>query len=179
MIEMDPATIDLDMACRMTGAWDAQFADEKPYTYKSRFFRKIIDFDELAAIKPPKGYGIDVDRDIRIRTTSFRGISPGAIHYYCSIDNNFLSLTKEGYHVSGYLGGLKLGRIFTLPGLDVNRMVTAEDLADKYADWDGYKVGDFTHRWYSTKNAIECAKACVRLRFRNYGKIVVDDVGEC
>ena len=176
MIEMDPATIDLDMACRMTGSWPEE---DKPLTYKSDRFPRVIDFDEIAAIKPPKGYGIDVDRDIRIVTTSFRGISPGAIHYYCHIDLYGPSLTRDGCHVSGYLGGLKVGKIFKSPRFDVNRIVTAEDLAEKYADWDGYNVGDITHRWYSTKNAIECAKACVRLRFRNYGKIVVDDVGEC
>ena len=174
MIEMDPETIDFDMACRMTAAWPI----DEPLTYKSNHFPKVIDFDELAKIKPPRGYGIEVYRDITIRTTSFRGVCPGAVHYYCDIDFYGLSLTKGRYSVSGYLDGLKLGGIFTSRGLNVCRPLTEEDLADKYSDWSGYSVGDFTHRWYSTKNAIECAKACIRHRFRNYGEVRIDDIGE-
>lgn len=178
-MEINPETIDLEMACRMTRSLVSLFPDDKPYTYKSDYFRNIIDFDELAAIKPPKGYGVKLwNRNITIRTTSFRGLSPGAIHYYCDIQFYGPSLMQGDYSVSGYLGGLKLGRIFNMHQIDVNRPVTEDDLADKYADWDGYHVGDMTHRWYSTKNAIECAKACVKLRFRNYGEIRIDDVEE-
>lgn len=175
---VDPGSIDLDLACRMSGAWDSHFADDKPYTYKSDFYRAVIDFDELAKIKPPKGYGIEVYRDITIWTSSFRGMCPGAVHYYCNIRFYGPSLTRNGCSVSGYLGGLKVGRIFTSKELNVNRPVTKEDLSDKYADWDGYQVGDMTHRWYSTKNAIECAKRIVELRFRNYGEITVEDCEE-
>lgn len=173
---VDPATIDLDLACKMSGL--SYFADNKPYTYKSDYYHAVIDFDELAKIKPPKGYGISVDRDIAIETSSFRGLCPGAVHYYCNIHLYGLSLTRNGYCVSGYLGGLKVGRVFTNKILSVNRPVTKEDLSEKYVDWDGYEVGDMTHRWYSTKNAIECAKRIIELRFRNYGNITVEDCHE-
>lgn len=176
--KIDPQSIDLDMALAMSGAWDSHFADNKPYTYKSDFFRAIIDFDEFASIKPPKGYGIGVSRDIKIRTSSFRGLCYGAVHYYCDIDFCGPYLTKNGNGVCGYLGGLKVGRIFTCKTLNVNRPVTKEDFADKYADWDGYDVGDMTHRWYDTKNAIECAKRIVEIRFRNYGELTVEDCNE-
>jgi len=174
MIEMNPDTIDFEMACRMTGA---SYTIDEPLTYKSNFFPRVIDFDELARIKPPRGYGFEVSRDLTIRTSSFRGLCWNAVHYYCDIDSYGLSLKKGDCIVGGYLGGLKLGRICRSINLQVNRIVTEEDLKDKFSDWDGYSVGDFTHRWYSSKNAIECAKACIKQRFRNYGKIRIDDGG--
>ena len=176
--KINPSSIDLDMACKMSGAWDSHFEGDKPYTYKSDFFHAIIDFDEFAKIKPPKGYGIGVDRNIRISTSSYRGLCPGAVHYYCDIYFHGPYLTRDNCSVSGYLGGLKVGRIFTCKTLNVNRPVTKEDFADKYADWDGYDVGDMTHRWYDTKNAIECARQIVKLRFKNYGEINIDDCNE-
>ena len=182
MNEINPESIDLEMAWRMTRSLVSLFPDNKPYTYKSDNFRKVIDFDELAAIKPPKGYGIEVWRDITIRTSSFRGLCPEAVHYYCTIQYHGPSLTRfeNGVYCSvfGYVGKLKIGRIFGMHQIDVNRPVTEDDLADKRADWEGFHVGDFTHRWDSTKDAIECAKACVKLRFKNYGEIIIDDVEE-
>lgn len=178
MSKLNLESIDLEMAWKMAHNFASQFPDDKPYTYKSDFFHKVIDFDEIAAIKPPKGYGIEVWRDITIRTTSFRGMCPGAVHYYCTINFYGPSLMQSNCSVAGYLGGLKIGRIFGMHHVDVNRPVTEDDLADEQADWEGYHVGDFTHRWYSTKDAIECAKACVKLLFKNYGEITVDDVEE-
>lgn len=176
MSKINAESIDLEMAWRMTRSLESLFPDDEPYTYESDYFRKVIDFDELAAIKPPKGYGIEVWRNITIRTTSFRGICPGAVHYYCTINFYGPSLMRGDCSVCGYLGGLKVGRIFGGHSIDVNRPVTEDDLADKRADWEGFHVGDYTHRWDSTKDAIECAKACVKLRFKNYGEITIDDV---
>ena len=176
MTKINPESIDLEMAWRMTRSLVSLFPDDKPYTYKSDSFRKVIDFDELAAIKPPKGYGIEVWRDIRISTTTFRGLCLEAVHYYCTICFYGPTLSRGGYSVAGHLGRLKLGRIFGGHHIDVNRPVTEDDLADKRADWVGFHVGDYTHRWDSTKDAIECAKACVKLRFKNYGDITIDDV---
>ena len=178
MNKINPESIDLEMAWRMTRSLVSLFPDDKPYTYKSDYFRKVIDFDELAAIKPPKGYGIEVCRDITIRTTTFRGLCLEAVHYYCTIHFYGPSLIRGDCSVSGYLGGLKPGRIFGGHSIDVNRPVTEDDLADKYADWEGFHVGDYTHRWDLTKDAIEYAKACVKLRFKNYGEIRIDDVEE-
>ena len=59
--------------------------------------------------------------------------------------------------------------------MDVNRPVTAEDLADKRVDWVGYDVGDMTHRWYDPQNAVECAKRIIELRFKNYGEVETED----
>ena len=62
-----------------------------------------------------------------------------------------------------------------MQSMDVNRPLTEEDLADKSLDWEFYKVGDMTHRWYDIPNAIACARKIIELRFRNYGEIEVED----
>lgn len=178
MSKLNPESIDLEMTCQMVYNFAMLFPDDKPYTYKSDFFHKVVDFDELASIKPPKGYGIEVRRDITIRTSTFRGMCPEAVHYYCTINFYGPSLMQGDCSVAGHLGRLKIGGIFGMHRVELNRPVTEDDLADKRADWEGFHVGDYTHRWDSTKDAIECAKACVKLRFKNYGEIRIDDVEE-
>ena len=180
IVEIDPSSIDLDKALEMTmwsdHGWDKR--EPKRLTYKSNYFPKVIDFEELEKVKPPKGFGIAVlSRDLRIETTSFRGVCPGAVHYYCCIKFDGLSLVQGNSYISGATG-VDEGRIFGMRTMDVYRPVTEEDLADKYADWTGCRVGEMTHRWYDTKNAIECAKRIIELRFKNYGNIEVEDCDE-
>jgi len=175
-LKIDPLTIDLKKALEMT-LWNDYDADRR-LTYKSNHFPKVIDFDDIAKVRPPKGFDVKLfSRDIKIETSSYRGVCPGAVHFYCHIRFDGLSLISGGYSVSGATGAHE-GRIFGVQTIDVNRPVTAEDLADKYSDWTGYSVGDMTHRWYNTKNAIECARRIVELRFRNYGNIIAEDCDE-
>lgn len=178
--KIDPSAIDLDMALEMTLWSDHEWVKREPkrLTYKSNYFPKVIDFEELVRVKPPKGFSVEVfSRDLKIETTSYRGVCPRAIHYYCHIKFYGPSLIRGGCSIAGATG-VDEGRIFGMHTMDINRPVTDEDLADKYADWTGYKVGDMTHRWYDTENAIECAKRIVELRFRNYGELTVEDCNE-
>ena len=178
--KIDPLSIDMDKALEMTmwSDWSGRGGEPKRLTYKSNHFPKVIDFSELAKVKPPRGFGIELfSRDITIETSSYRGVCPGAVHYYCNIKFHALSLMKGRRYICGATGAHE-GRIFGCQSISVNRPVTAEDFADKYSDWDGYDVGDMTHRWYDTENAIECAKQIVKLRFKNYGEINVDDCNE-
>ena len=168
---LDPSTINLEMALRMTcGRFD------EPLTYKSNFLPQVIDFDELEKVKPPRGYRFKLfTRDLKIVISSFQGICPGASHYYCDIKFYGPSLYKGNTTGRGP-GWPKIGNIFQWGNtMNVYRPVTAEDLADKYADWTGYHVGDMTHRWYDTENAVECAKRIIELRFMNYGEIEVEN----
>lgn len=81
---IDPSTIDMKMALEMTyGKYG------EPLSLKCDKFPDVVDFDELEKIKPPRGYGIRVySRDLKIEMSSFRGICPGAVHYYCRIRFN-------------------------------------------------------------------------------------------
>lgn len=137
----------------------------------SNFFPKIIDFNELEKIKPPKGYKVEVySRELVISITSFNGMCPGAVHYYCDIKFSGPNLVRISDGCCGCGPSWpKVGRIFGSRTLNVSRPVTADDLADKHVDWHGYKVGDMTHRWTNVQNAIKCAKKVIKLRFRNYG----------
>ena len=169
---IDPSTIDLKMALEMTyGRYG------EPLSLKCDKFPDVIDFDELEKIKPPRGYRIKVySRDLKIEISSFRGICPGAVHYYCKIRFNGPDLVRKSDNSTGFGAGWpKKGRIFGLQSMDVNRPLMEEDLADKSVDWEFYKVGDMTHRWYDIPNAIACARKIIELRFRNYGEIEVED----
>jgi hypothetical protein len=175
---MSSAAIDLDMACRLTRSLGQSEVDVRRLTYKSDHFHKVIDFDELATIEPPEGYEITVDRDITIRINTFRGISPRAVHYYCDILFHGPSLKQGNYYVSGYIKGVDVGRIFRPQTMPVNRFVTEEDLKDNNSDWEGYFVGSLTHRWYSIEEAIERAQEIIKLRFKNYGEVIIDNRAE-
>ena len=177
MIEMDPATIDFDMACQMTGYWFGILEDGKRLTYKSDHFPKIIDFDQLAKIKPPKGYGIkQYDRDITIETSTFRGTCVEAVHYYCQLRFSGPSITQGENSICGHIPGVKkVGRIMGYQRMDLYRPVNEDDLKQTHSDWTGYSVGDMTHRWSTEKEAVDAALRVIPLRFRNYGKVYVDD----
>ena len=168
---IDPSTIDLEMALEMTCG---RFTE--PLSYKSDSLPHVIDFDELERVKPPKGYTFrQHSRDIRIEVTTFRGTCLGAVHYYCTIHFFGPSLCDKDGNSGFGAGWPKIGSIFGWNRMEVHRPVTAEDLADKYADWTGYHVGDMTYRWDDTQNAIECAKRIIELRFKNYGEVEVRD----
>lgn len=170
---IEPSRIGLHMALEMTCGYFTE-----PLSYKSNLLPHIIDFEELGKIKPPRGYRFDLySRDVKIEITTFRGMCPGAVHYYCGIKFWGPSLYKG--NVTGIGPGWpKIGRIFSHNRIDVNRPVLAEDIAEKHVDWTGYKVGDMTHRWYDTQNAIECARRIIELRFRNYGEVEVENYAD-
>ena len=169
-LDMDPSTIDLEMACAMTYGRLTE-----PLSYKANRFPQIIDFDELEKIEPPKGYTFKIySRDLKIDISTFRGMCPGAVHYYCQIEFHSPSLYKGNTTGFGY-GWPEVGKICRWQKMDENRPITERDLADKYVDWTGYRVGDMTHRWTNIQNAIKCAKKVIKLRFRNYGKIEVEN----
>ena len=182
---VDPASIDLDLAYRMTRGWHFDDPPDK-ISFEDDAFPKIIDFDELYAVKPPPGLKIDFaeDRDIRIVTSVFdRSIVLNSTHVF--LDIRFRTgwvTTEDGHSVyenpvtgkpwssdSPFNGFVRMG---------VDRRVTDEDLKYGEGDWTGFRVGDMVHRWSSSANAIECAKRIIELRFRNYGEIEIDDCEE-
>lgn len=182
---VDPATIDLELAYEMTRGWHF---GEPPETFslETDAFPKVIDFDELRKVKPPKGYKMDFrdDRDIRIVTSCFdRTIVWNSTHIFCDI--KFFTcyvLDKDGYSVfenpvtkKRWSGDSPFDGFVTMK---CDRRITEEDLKYGQGDWTGFSVGDMIHRWSSSANAIECAKRVVELRFKNYGNIEIEDCEE-
>lgn len=182
---VDPATIDLELAYEMTRGWNFGEPPES-FSFESDALPKVIDFDELRKVKPPKGYKIDFrdDRDIRIVTSCFdRSIVLDSTHIFCCIKFSTCYVTTEDGH-SVFENPVtkkrwKSGSPFDgFVKLDCDRRVTEEDLKYGQGDWTGFEVGDMIHRWSSSANAIECARRIVELRFRNYGNIEIEDCEE-
>lgn len=176
--------IDLNLAYRMSKGWAFSF-DRPPehLTLKRDEFPKIIDFEDYAKIKAPKGFRVVVPicRDIRIETSCFY-YAIGSTHtfldisfYGCCIERNdgcttfTNSVTGKQWRASSPFS--------YFVRISVDRPVTDDDLKYGEGDWSGFEVGDMVHRWSSSENAIECAKRIIELRFRNYGEIIVDDNG--
>lgn len=184
-IDVDPSSIDLKEAycmCSHRIEYAPPDGEGKPLTYESDEFPLVINFDDFKKIKPPEGYEIvEQSRTIRIKISSFVGYSIGAKHYYCDLkfDGPALKDKKDGFVYScgkpkGYVGS-GIGDIFGFHRVELYRRLTENDLSDKNIDWDYYDVGYLTHRWNNVKNAIACAKKVIKLRFRNYGKIIVEN----
>jgi len=181
---VNPETIDLDLAYRMSKGWTFSF-DEPPehLTLERDEFPKIIDFDDYAKIKAPKGYRVVVPtcRDIRIETSCFQ--------YVIGSTHTFLDISFHGCCIERDDGCMTFSNPVTgkkwrasspfsyFVRISVDRVVTDDDLKYGEGDWSGFEVGDMIHRWSSSENAIECAKRIIELRFRNYGEIIVDDNG--
>lgn len=182
---VNPASIDLDLAYRMTRGWHFDDPPDK-ISFEDDAFPKVIDFDELYAVKPPPGFKIDFvkDRDIRIVTSVFdRSIVWNSTHVFLDIRFHTGWVTTEDGHsvYKNPVTGKEWSSNSPFDGfvrMSVDRQVTEEDLKYGEGDWTGFRVGDLVHRWSSSANAIECAKRIIELRFRNYGEIEIDDCEE-
>lgn len=184
-VDIDPKSIDLKEAycmCSHKIEYTPPESEGKPLTYKTDVFPLVIDFDDFNKIKAPDGYEIiEARRTITIRISSFIGYSIGAKHYYCDLkfDGPMLKDKKDGFVYSFGKpfddAGKDIGDIFGRHKIELYRRLTEKDLSDKNIDWDYYDVGYMTHRWNNVKNAIACAKKVIKLRFKNYDKIIVDN----
>ena len=181
---IDPASIDLDLACRMSRGWC--LCDDFPerMCLERRGFPRIIDFDDYAKVEAPEGWAIHVpeNRDITIRVTCFPDYVCGSTHNYCEIEFMGLvlvDLADPGRWVrENPVTGRELKEPFGyMVRLDIEKPVTEDDLRHGSGDWTGFEVGGMCHRWPTAANAIECARRVVGLRFRNHGEILVDDCG--
>ena len=181
-IDIDSSSIDLEEAYCMCSHAREYFAssenEEKHLTYKSDSFPLVIDFDKLDKIEPPAGYALNkANRNIEIRISTFAGYCVGAKHYYCDIkfEGPTLKDEKDGFTYSFGKPSKDVGDIFGFHKIELYRRLTEKDLSDKNIDWDYYDVGDMTHRWNDAENAIACAKKVIKLRFRNYGSVAVEN----
>ena len=184
---IDPKSIDLDLAFEMTKGWC--FDPPEKMSLENTDFPKVIDFDEFAEIKAPEGYKIipPRDRHITIHTTCFdRALVWNSTHVFCELrfytaELRWADPKRENYRITENpatkrdVGGVISGWYRT----DLRRPTLEEDLKYGQGDWSGFEVGDMIHRWSSARNAVDCARRVIELRFRNHGKItVIDDTDE-
>ena len=182
-IDIDSSSIDLEEAYCMCSHAREYFAssenEEKHLTYKTDSFPLVIDFDELDKIKSPVGYVLNrANRNIEIKISTFSGYCPSAKHYYCDIKFQGATLKdeKDGFTYSfGKPKDKEVGDIFGFHKIELYRRLTEKDLSDKNIDWDYYDVGDTTHMWNDAENATACAKKVIKLLFRNYGGVAVEN----
>lgn len=182
-VDVDPSSIDLEEAycmCSHRTEYSPPECEGRPLALESDEFPLVIDFDDFGKIEPPEGYEIVKSRrNITIRITTFAGYCADAKHYYCDLkfDGPLLKSKKDGfvYSFGKPRKGIDIyvGDIFGFHKIELYRRLTEKDLSDKNIDWDYYDVGDMTHRWNDAENAIACAKKVIKLRFRNYGDVVV------
>lgn len=185
---LDPASIDLDLAMRMTQGWS--FDEDPPPRpdLRVRCMPKVVDFDELGEPDGiPEGYHSEPpdDRDVTIHITCFdRSIVWNSTHYFMDIKFYGIRVYKDGSDYDVYMDPLKPERQLYPPfgkycSLTVDRPTTEDDIKYGDGDWTGFHPGDMIHRWTTAQNAFECGKRIIELRFRNYGKIrLCDDTGD-
>ena len=162
---LDPASIDLDLAIKMTEGWS--FGDDPPLKpdLRVRCMPKVLDFDELGEPDGiPEGYHVKPpdDRDITIHITCFdRAIVWSSTHYFMDIKVRGIRVYKDGSEYDENYDPFNPGRMLHPPFgwtclLKVDRSTTEDDIKYGNGDWTGFRPGDMIHRWTTAQNAFEC-----------------------
>lgn len=142
--------------------------------YYPDFFPVTIGDDFKLESRPELFVNIPNPREVRIKITSYRGISWNAVHYYAYIDADGIQrcryddTTKRLISVSGYLGE----EFNSLPRekrdlwgadyhIEVARPIAQSDIDKDPRRWEGYTIGKNTNAFNSPKEAEEAAKAIV------------------
>ena len=126
------------------------------------------------------------NKKIKIRITSFQGISPGAIHYYAEIVADGIYLCKEENgiisSVSGYIceeykqmPKEKKDPISSLYFIEAERDVTQEMIDDDPDRWHGYRAGYKTNAFNTIKEAEEIATRIAKARFQGAWTIEIEE----
>lgn len=104
-------------------------------------------------------------RKLQFDISTFRGISFGAIHYYCLVYSYISNRDIErGGCVCGYLGGIKIPRENESIRFEICRCVTQEEINKAPERWRFYQAGDLTNAFESMKD-LEEAIAKVKQAF--------------
>lgn len=101
---------------------------------------------------------------LNLNIHSWRGVSPGAIHYYGSLRLEGLYISENNSEhnssVCGFLGSHDLPKILELVDMKIpiRRLITQQEV-DKYPDrFKSYVVGEMINAHYTKKAARELAK---------------------
>lgn len=119
--------------------------------------------------------------DVKLRITSYMGISIGAMHFFGTLEYSGPYLSDgESWH-GGYIseGWSKMSRdikdLFGLLRIEVLRPVTSFDLISDPIRWEGYDEGDPTNSFVTKESLLTVATQIVKLRFPEF-KMIINDL---
>lgn len=124
-------------------------------------------------VKDPKA-----PREVFLEITSWRGISPEAIHYYGKLHFWGLSVIEEGKEDSGYSTSYFGKELKSIQSTDVKltRLVTKRDLKmDKGRTFEGFRLNSHTNRFDTKKDVIKRGKEIFQKFFGEGWKLKVED----
>ena len=116
-------------------------------------------------------------RDVTLTISSFRGISPGAVHYYGRLSTSGLSFkNKEGerLNISGSFDKYKPKECLHFT-IDLVRILTKEEL-EKWPDrFVGYRPGYTTNCFNTKQEVMDKGKEVFLKRFKGNWELEIDD----
>ncbi len=123
---------------------------------------------------------------VRIRISSFRGVSPGAVHYYATIIGDGVQLCSEqGNGRIRIHGGAiseewvnihsKDPRYVPEIRMEVVRPLTQKEIDDDLQRWEHYDEGDMVMAFYTPDEALKAAMDIVAARFTGEWEKVVEN----
>ena len=101
-----------------------------------------------------------------IDVSSYRGISPSAIHYYCELQTSTNRIT------TGVLSSEMNTPFIWGTKIEVLRFLTEEDIKDESKKMSDYRAGDYANKYFSRKDAINAAKAVANTYFPEWDIVV-------
>jgi hypothetical protein len=119
---------------------------------------------------------------INCRITSFRGMSPGAIHYYgkIRISDPSLIYIEDGKQrkcsIGGYFDRHKPNEAKGIE-IDVVRKLTQKEIDEEPQRWERYDAGDETNCWENEEELIDVIKKIIKHRFKGWKYRIEDSWG--
>lgn len=118
---------------------------------------------------------------VNLEIKSFKGISPGAVHYYGRLNYEGPSITDGESIYGGYISeayeamGREVTYLYGTLKIGVKRPVTEEDISNDPSRWEGYEVGDSTESFNTKNTLLGVASNIVKLRFPDC-KMTISDL---
>jgi len=110
-------------------------------------------------------------REVTLKIRSWRGISPGAIHYYAKMwahdlifsdgEKSELSSTAQPALTKGF-------------DIEIRRPLTQKEMDDEPDRWEFYDVGDYITGFEDKEELIAAANKIFKEKFKGKWKLVID-----
>lgn len=134
----------------------------------------ISDRPDLLA-KPPERF------EVELEITSFKGFSPGAVHYYGVLCYVGPTITDGKAIYGGYISevykamGREVTDLYRTIRIEVTRPVTEEEINNDPDRWEGYCEGYSTSSFNTKSALLAVATNIVKLRFPDF-KMTISDL---
>lgn len=116
-------------------------------------------------------------REVYLKTRSWVGISPGAIHSYGKFsvyDPTLRYIEDDKIQTSSIGGAFKKPDECKSFNIEVMRLLTQEEITEDPQRWEGYDAGCSTNCFYTTEEVIEKAKEIFAKRFVGNWKLIIE-----